>query len=816
MKLPRILLVFVCAVIGHSFDLNAQSIDWVLQIGGPKDETSSKRIAVDDDGNAVITGSFSGTIQIGSRVLNSASQDYADVFVAKVTPSGVVSWVTQISGAADERTYRTRLAIDRWGNIFLPFFSSSDEVTIGSRVLRLDAPSLKRPRILKLNASGEYQWCITDTEIMDTGLGGDDWVQLHVDQAGRLILSLTGWCNGSEIRRFDTDATTLFRTRYFLGKSDNCGTPRIQALATDDDGNVYSAIAFNVETEVAGVTYRGLSDILLVKQGLSGEMLWIRQLKSSATESVASMSIRNQQLVVYGSYGVSRDRYSTDPVDFGGKTLSRKSSADGFLALYSLEGQLESVKQLPISMAYGITSGSNIDIDEVGDTIYVDSPGDGLFVYSNAGMNWLYKGATYGLRKVCGANYLMSEYRDTVSLGGGRFRIPSRGGKDIYLALLKPTTKYVPVRPGLRFPVDSAVDLDIPVQVDWWWVGCSNGYRLQLCRDSAMTQVVFDTTYALQPPYTLKNLEHSTKYFWRVRANTADTFSVWSDVRSFTTVKAQPADVVLESPANNSRGAFRLLTLRWTASKRATSFLVDVATDSAFAEKVVDGEIVSTNTFDIAVTANRRYFWRVRAGNAAGSSPWSEVWKFDVRPNAPARTILDKPSNGAQQEPINTVFGWLSQGDGLEYRLHVARDSAFGFIDIDKTTSNAYWQGTLEPSTTYFWRVRASNGYDDGAWSPTWSFSTGTTTSVNQGDSRPNVRASYADGALLIHLSDDLQQQHSLAVSLFDLSGRQLISTIADNTGSPLRIAVPNLAHGTYVLRIGEESGEKVSVKVSF
>jgi hypothetical protein len=187
-----------------------------------------------------------------------------------------------------------------------------------------------------------------------------------------------------------------------------------------------------------------------------------------------------------------------------------------------------------------------------------------------------------------------------------------------------------------------------------------------------------------------------------------------------------------------------------------------------------------------------------------------------VRPNTPERTILDKPLNGALQEPINTVFGWLGQGDGLEYRLHVARDSAFGFIDIDKTTSTAYWQGTLEPSATYFWRVRASNGYEDGAWSPTWSFSTGTTTSVNEDDSSPNVRASYSDGALLIHLSDDLRQQRSLAVSLFDLSGRQLISTIADNTGSPLRIAVPNLAHGTYVLCIGEESGEMVSVKVSY
>jgi hypothetical protein len=818
-NITRVLVVIAGLTIVPVLDTNAQSIDWVLHIGGPNDELSSHRIAVDDDGNAIISGAFKGTIQIGTRSLTSVTPLYTDVFVAKVSPSGTVTWVTQISGSSDERTYRTRVAIDRWGNIFLPFYSSSSEVNVGSQNVRLESPTMGRARLVKLNPQGEYQWSIVDAGILDFSQGNDGWVQVNVDNGGNATLSVTGWCNGSEVRRYSSDGKQQFRSRYQLGKSDNCGTPRVWSLASDTGGNVYTALGFNVETDVFDTTYRGTFDILLLKQSSIGNIVWVRPISSTGIERVSKMLVRDNRLTVYGSYGANTNNsnlWITDPVDFGGKTLQRKDATSGFAAEYNLDGQLLGVHHIPTTPGYGMSEEAIIEIEERGDTIVVESPGDGLLYFTSSGSEWLYKRGTYALKQACGSNYIMSEFKDTVSLENDRYRLVSRGGKDIYLALLKPATKYVPVRPGLRFPVDSAVDLDIPVQVDWWWVGCANGYRLQLSRDSAMTQVVFDTTYALQPPYTLKNLEHLTKYYWRVRANTADTFSVWSDVRSFTTVKAQPADVVLEYPVNGSRGMQRQVTLRWTASKRASSYLVDVASDSAFANRVINGKLVSASALDVTLDANRTYYWRVRAGNAAGSSPWSEVWKFDVRPDAPARTILDKPSNGALQEPINTVFGWLSQGDGLEYRLHVARDSAFGFIDLDKSTSNAYWQGTLEPSTTYFWRVRASNGYDDGAWSPTWSFSTGTTTSVDEDDSSPNVRASYADGALLIHLSDDLQQMRSLAISLFDLSGRQLISTIADNTGSPLRIAVPNLAHGTYVLRIGEESGEKVSVKVSY
>ncbi|NBV76487.1 MAG: hypothetical protein EBR59_11165, partial [Methylococcaceae bacterium] len=350
MKLARVIVIIAGLTVFHVLDTNAQSIDWVLHIGGPNDELSSQRITVDDDGNAIISGAFKGTIQIGTRSLTSVTPDFTDVFVAKVSPSGQVLWVTPISGTADERTYRTRVAVDRWGNIFLPFYSSSSEVNIGSRNLRLESPTMGRARLVKLNPQGEYQWSIVDAGILDFSQGNDGWVQVNVDNGGNATFSVTGWCNGSEVRRYSSDGKQQFRSRYQFGKSDNCGTPRVWSLASDTNGNIYTALGFNVETDVADTTHRGVFDVLLVKQNANGKVIWVRVISGPSTERVSKMLVRDNRLIVYGSYGANTNNsnlWITDPVDFGGKTLQRKDATSGFAAEYNLDGQLLGVHHIP-------------------------------------------------------------------------------------------------------------------------------------------------------------------------------------------------------------------------------------------------------------------------------------------------------------------------------------------------------------------------------------------------------------------------------------------------------------------------------------
>ena len=68
--------------------------------------------------------------------------------------------------------------------------------------------------------------------------------------------------------------------------------------------------------------------------------------------------------------------------------------------------------------------------------------------------------------------------------------------------------------------------------------------------------------------------------------------------------------------------------LVWHCSASATSYHVQVATNSMFASVVVDSTVTDTLLHVCSLDANRRYFWRVCADNEHGSSEYSVVASF--------------------------------------------------------------------------------------------------------------------------------------------------------------------------------------------
>ena len=92
---------------------------------------------------------------------------------------------------------------------------------------------------------------------------------------------------------------------------------------------------------------------------------------------------------------------------------------------------------------------------------------------------------------------------------------------------------------------------------------------------------------------------------------------------------ASPAATTLTAPANNATGAGLNPTFSWTAVASATSYEIQVATDSGFTNVVASGS-VSTNSYIPATTLNPTtvYYWRVRALNACGNGGYSPAFQF--------------------------------------------------------------------------------------------------------------------------------------------------------------------------------------------
>jgi len=90
-----------------------------------------------------------------------------------------------------------------------------------------------------------------------------------------------------------------------------------------------------------------------------------------------------------------------------------------------------------------------------------------------------------------------------------------------------------------------------------------------------------------------------------------------------------PVAPLLQSPANGASGISVPINLVWQWTAGAASYRVQVAKDSSFSQIVFDPDNVTATSIVVSgLEANRQYFWRVRAANAAGSSDWSTVWSF--------------------------------------------------------------------------------------------------------------------------------------------------------------------------------------------
>ncbi|MBN1479500.1 aryl-sulfate sulfotransferase [candidate division KSB1 bacterium] len=70
----------------------------------------------------------------------------------------------------------------------------------------------------------------------------------------------------------------------------------------------------------------------------------------------------------------------------------------------------------------------------------------------------------------------------------------------------------------------------------------------------------------------------------------------------------------------------------WTPVGYTTEYILQVAKDANFTNKVVDEQYITNAIYNMnAVETNMSYYWRVKSFNDIGESAWSPTYKFDTR-----------------------------------------------------------------------------------------------------------------------------------------------------------------------------------------
>ena len=319
---------------------NAQSLNWVQQVGGPGNEQGFA-VASDGSSNIYSVGNYQGSIGLGSFQLAS-SDGTNNIYIARWDQSGNVIWAKQ--SFSSSYIYGLSIAVDPGNDaVYITgYFGESisfDEVTLNSS-------GYHDMFLLKLDTDGSVIWGRRAGG--DGALLGDVGRSISVGPQGQIYVcgEFEGTANfgGHEIQ--SRGGQDVFIAKYnpegeaqwaLSGGGEQ--NERGMAIVAGAAGEVYLSGSFRGSIALGGqnLDASGYSDSFLAKYDEEGNLVWANTLSGSGELFVRSMCMdENQGLIVAGSFSAD--------ISTGNFNIESRGGEDFFLSKFSSNGTVEWVR----------------------------------------------------------------------------------------------------------------------------------------------------------------------------------------------------------------------------------------------------------------------------------------------------------------------------------------------------------------------------------------------------------------------------------------------------------------------------------------
>ena len=278
--------------------------------------------------------------------------------------------------------------------------------------------------------------------------------------------------------------------------------------------------------------------------------------------------------------------------------------------------------------------------------------------------------------------------------------------------------------PILVSPANGGPNVLPAPRLTWRKISTATSYRVRVSTDSSLVGLpVIDDSTVVDTFRVASGLQIGQKYYWRVRAKNSAATGAYSAPWAFTPGVAPPT---LLSPGNGSSNQLLNPLLQWTSVSLATSYDLQLGTDSTFASGILisDSLFADTSRTLNGLSAGTVYYWRVRSRNASGPGVYSPVWSFSTGLST-AQLLV--PANMSTGQPLSITFIWRASEKATGYAFQLATDSTFasGLIKNDASlVDTSRFVAGLSYKMSYFWHVRPLQEGASGPWSATWRFST--------------------------------------------------------------------------------------------
>jgi hypothetical protein len=327
---------------GGALDSEGANDVFVAKLGPKGEHLWSKRfgnwneqvgvgVAVDPDGNVVITGMFDGSIDFGGDTLTSAGN--RDIFIAKLNRDGGHIWSKRFGDGSNQAGQS--VAVDKQGNVAL-CGSMEGSVNFGSGELTSGGGT--DIFVATFDASGKRRW---DKRFGDST--AQECKSIAMDADGNVAITGTfmGWVNFGKAQLMSAGSLDVFLAKFgsdgavlwnhaFGSASEQGG----QSVAMSPDGGVVVGGYFSGSINLGGGAHidPGNSNIFIAKFDSSGTHVWSRGYGDAETQFLESIAVD-------GCGDVLATGYFSGAVDFGGEAVKSNGLDDLFVLKLGPKGE---------------------------------------------------------------------------------------------------------------------------------------------------------------------------------------------------------------------------------------------------------------------------------------------------------------------------------------------------------------------------------------------------------------------------------------------------------------------------------------------
>jgi hypothetical protein len=297
---------------------------WVVRAGGTNSELGNG-VAVDNNGNVIITGRFRESVSFGPFTLTSVGE--CDVFVAKLNCNG--DWLWAVSAGGSSYDNGIGVALDASGGIYIIGYFEGI-ATFGSTMLTSEGDW--DVFVAKLNSDGVWQWAKSAG-----GSGYDEGRDIAVDSSGNVIITgnfhvsasfgpftLTSVAESSDV--FVAKLNCIGDWLWAVSAGGSSGDHG-SGVAMDSGGKVYVTGSFQCTATFgsATITSAGSSDVFVAKLNCNGDWLWAVSAGGTGWDWGTDVAVSSSGIV----YAAGNFQ---DAAWFGSFNLTSAGESDVFIA----------------------------------------------------------------------------------------------------------------------------------------------------------------------------------------------------------------------------------------------------------------------------------------------------------------------------------------------------------------------------------------------------------------------------------------------------------------------------------------------------